>query len=101
MEKHEILNYFLTKSNLKVKKHLSQRGGTYKIMGVSMGNIRDLAKKIGQDVSLATTLYETHLFEAMMLSTMIMPPSLVNLSLLTLWAKQAESSQIIDQGLTS
>jgi 3-methyladenine DNA glycosylase AlkD len=101
MGKNEILNYFLTKSDLKVKKHLSQRGGTYKIMGVSMGNIRHLAKKIGQDVNLATTLYETHIFEAMMLSTMIMPPSLLNLSLLTLWAKQAESSQIIDQGLTS
>jgi len=101
MELNEVLSYFNQHSDAKVKKHLAQRCGSYAIIGVSMGHIRGLAKTIGQDVKLAKALYATHIFDAMMLSTMIMPEKELSLSLLIQWAKQAESSQIIDQGLTS
>ena len=100
MLKNEVLEYLHEHANESVKKHLTQRKGSFQIIGVAMKDIRALAAKIKQDEALAIDLYETHIFEAMMLATMMMPEDKLTLSLLKSWALSAESSQIIDQGLS-
>jgi len=100
METIEILDFLHANQDEKVKKSLSQRKGSYQIIGVTMKVIRALSAKVKQNETLAIQLYETHIFEAMMLATMIMPEDKLNTSLLNQWAVSAESSQIIDQGLS-
>jgi 3-methyladenine DNA glycosylase AlkD len=100
MEKNEIIKYLYAHSDAKVKKHLSQRKGSYEVIGVTMKDIRALGTKLKKNEKLAIELYDTHIFEAMMLATFIMPEHQMTTRLATKWALSAESSQIIDQGLS-
>jgi 3-methyladenine DNA glycosylase AlkD len=72
---------------------------SFSVIGVKMSDIRRLAKKIGTNHSLAIELYKTNIYDAMMLSTLIASNTLVTDKLLKEWAKLANSSNIVSQGL--
>jgi len=95
----EILTYIENHPNESGKKRIINRNPELKAYGTTMKDLRDLGVKIGEDHELAIRLYETHIYEAMMLSTFIMPSKFVTEELITTWARKAKASSIIDQGL--
>lgn len=97
----EILSYLENNPNESAKKRILKRNPEFNAFGTTMKDLRDLGSKIGEDYELAVKLYETNIYEAMMLSTFIMPSKYVTEVLATAWARKANASSIIDQGLAN
>jgi len=92
LKKYEVLN---------MKNNSSHKDKSYEVIGVKMKDIRSLAKIIGIDNSLAIELYRSNFYEAMMLATMIVSTNHLSYEILREWTKLANSSNIINQGLSS
>lgn len=69
-------------------------------LGIKMKDLRLLAKNIGTDHSLSVELYESDIYEAMMLATMIASGKSMTKALLEKWVKRASSSNIVNQGIS-
>ncbi|MCX7875161.1 MAG: DNA alkylation repair protein [Melioribacteraceae bacterium] len=67
-----------------------------KAFGISVTNLRKLAKQIGKNHDLAIELWETGYHEARHLASMIAVPKLVTKSLMNKWVKDFNSWDICD-----
>lgn len=67
-----------------------------KVFGVSVGTLRDLAKKIGRDHALALALWKTGWYEARMLCAFVDEPAKVTPAQMDRWAKDFDNWAICD-----
>ncbi|MEM3404441.1 MAG: DNA alkylation repair protein [Nitrososphaeria archaeon] len=65
--------------------------------GVSIPNLRRMAKEIGKDHSLARQLWSSGIHEARILASMIDDPNLVTRKQMDLWIKDFDSWDVCDQ----
>jgi len=100
MTVHDILEWMNNHQDDKMKKIYTRSHQTFDALGIKMQDLRQLAKTIGIDHELACKLQDIHLFETMMLSTLICDPNKLSFEQLSNWASRAESTSIIDQGLS-
>jgi len=66
-------------------------------LGVSMPNVRSLAKKIGRNHKLAEGLWQTGIHEARILAGLVDDPALVSKSQADRWVKDFDSWDVCDQ----
>ena len=64
--------------------------------GVSVGQIQEIAKRLGRDHELAQALWETGWYEARMLATFVDEPKLVTPAQMDRWCKDFDSWAICD-----
>jgi len=69
-----------------------------KALGVSIPELRALARRIGRDHTLAQQLWKTGILEARWLATLIADPGQVTESLMESWAKDFDSWAVCDAG---
>ena len=67
-----------------------------KAVGVSVGDLRELGKKIGRNHELALKLWPTDVYEARMLTPFIADPARVTPALMDRWVKDFDSWAITD-----
>lgn len=97
----EIKAYMESHMQLNQKKILSTKSGTLDVIGVSMKDIRALAKKLKVNHELALTLYETSTYEYLMLGALIADDKKINDETAKDWVIKAQSTAIVDQGLSA
>lgn len=66
------------------------------VLGVSVADIRKLAKEIGRDHELALRLWETDVYEARMLAAFVADPKLVTPALMDRWTRDFDNWAICD-----
>jgi 3-methyladenine DNA glycosylase AlkD len=69
---------------------------TDKAMGVSVGDIRDLGKRLGRDHDLAAALWDTGWYEARMLTAFVDDPARVTPSQMDRWCRDFDNWGICD-----
>ena len=69
-----------------------------KALGVSVLELRTLARRIGRDHAIAQQLWKTGILEARVLATLIADPTQVTDSLMESWAKDFDSWAVCDAG---
>ncbi len=85
------------KSTPKDRDNLPRFGiASSKFFGVSMVNMRQIAKGIGRDHELATALWDTGWYEARMLATLVDEPELVTPAQMDRWARDFDNWAICD-----
>lgn len=67
---------------------------------LSMKDIRSIAKKLKVDHDLALELMQENIYEAMMLSGMILDPKKLDLNTVKAFSRNAKASNIIDQAIS-
>ena len=67
-----------------------------KAFGVSVGTLRQLAKRIGHDHELAAALWNSGWYEARMLATMVDDPGRVTTAQMDRWCAQFDNWAIVD-----
>lgn len=70
-----------------------------KVLGIPLGTIRPMAKKIGMNHHLGLSLYQTMCVEAMFLGSMILDPKQLSITDFEMLAMHAQSTTLMDQGL--
>jgi len=85
----------------KVKKVQETKSGSLEVLGLTMKDIRDLAKRIGLNHGLSIELYQSNIFEYLMLATLIADYKMLDLNTTKKWVKKAQSTSIVDQALSS
>jgi 3-methyladenine DNA glycosylase AlkD len=65
-------------------------------IGVSMANLKVIAREIGRDHELALALWETGIYEARMLATLIDEPARVGAAQMEAWCKDFDNWGIVD-----
>ena len=70
--------------------------GANRGVGVSVGDLRELAKEIGRDHELALALWPTNVYEARMLVPFIADPTRVTPALMNRWVRDFDSWAITD-----
>jgi 3-methyladenine DNA glycosylase AlkD len=66
-------------------------------LGISVTNLRRLAREIGRDHELARELWETSIHEAQLLATMVDRPEDVTQEQMEAWARDFDSWDLVDQ----
>lgn len=74
MTREEIINHLLSNANPSRLKRLKKLGYDGEAIGVNLGPIRQLAKKIGINHALGVSLWDTRILEGQLLACMIMDP---------------------------
>ena len=67
-----------------------------KVFGVSVGDLRELGKKVGRDHELALALWESGWYEARMLTAFVDEPARVTPSQMDRWARDFDNWAICD-----
>jgi 3-methyladenine DNA glycosylase AlkD len=67
-----------------------------KVLGVSVGEIREMAKGIGRDRALATALWKTEVHEARMLACFVEDPSEISVAQMDRWVSAFDNWAICD-----
>jgi 3-methyladenine DNA glycosylase AlkD len=67
-----------------------------RVVGVSMGQMLSLAKRIGKDHELAVALWKSGVYEARMLATLVDDPKLVTLKQMDSWVADFDNWAICD-----
>src|SRR6266487_4144164 len=92
-----ILQELRRRGSPKAREGMSRFGiQTSKALGVSIPQIRDLAKKIGIDHELAQQLWITGIHEARILATMVDDPAKVSEGQMDKWALDFDSWDVVD-----
>jgi 3-methyladenine DNA glycosylase AlkD len=98
MKYQEIMKGLKSLSNPKIVEGMSRFGIKGETMyGVSIPNLRTMAKKIGKDHSLALELWKSGIHEAKILASMIDDPQLVTEKQMEEWVKTFDSWDVCDQ----
>jgi len=98
MEYSEVLKKLKSLSNAKNVAGMARFGiNPQNTLGVSIPNLRKLAKKIGKDHKLAQKLWNSKIHEARILAGMIDDPRLVTEKQMLGWAKDFDSWDVCDQ----
>ena len=94
---HEILNELRSKGDPRTLKGMSRFGiQTTLAYGVSMPELRRLAREIGTSHELALKLWRTKIHEARLLAGMIDNPALVTRQQMNDWASEFDSWDVVD-----
>lgn len=98
MEYHEIVKKLKSLSNPEAVAGMARFGinpeNTY---GISIPNLRKIAKQIGKNHSLAEQLWVSGIHEARILACMVDEPSMVSEAQMERWAKDFDSWDVCDQ----
>jgi 3-methyladenine DNA glycosylase AlkD len=95
---NKIIEKLKTLSNLKAIEGMAKYGITPKrALGVSIPELRKIAKEIGMNHDLAQKLWEKNFRETMILASMIDNPDLVNEKQMEKWVKEFDYWEICDQ----
>jgi len=98
MQYKEILDKLKILSNPKNKEGMARFGiNIDKTFGISIPNLRNLAKQIGKDHQLAQDLWNSGYHEARILACMIDDASLINEQQMNSWVKDFDSWDVCDQ----
>ena len=98
MESEEILSKLVSMGDPKAVEGMIKFGiNTKNAYGVSIPNIRALARKIGKDHSLAQRLWSSGIHEARILAGIVEDPKLVTEEQMERWAKDFDSWDVCDQ----
>jgi len=98
MESEEILSKLASMGDPKAVEGMIKFGiNTKNAYGVSIPNIRALARKIGKDHSLAQRLWSSGIHEARILAGIVEDPKLVTEEQMERWAKDFDSWDVCDQ----
>jgi len=98
MKVEEILNDLKTMANTKVVASMAKFGiNSYNALGISIPQLRKIAKKIGKDHLLAQALWDSGIHEARILASFIDDPQLVTEQQMEEWVKQFDSWDVCDQ----
>ena len=102
MEYKEIIDFLKSMGNLKNVEGMARYGiNPHNNLGVSIYNLRPLAKKIGKDHNLALRLWDSGIHDARLLAVFIEDIEKVTEKQMDLWAKDFDSWDICDQACTS
>jgi 3-methyladenine DNA glycosylase AlkD len=101
LTKDNVFQFFESHQNASLIVSQSKRIRGLTTYGLTMKELRDLAKSIGTDHDLAIELFTTNIYDAMMLATLIASPPLCSPTLLHSWALYASSTMVVDQGLSA
>ena len=98
MQLEQIINRLKLLSNPEAVKCMARYGinpkNTY---GVSIPNLRKIAKEIGQNHPLAHQLWDSEIHEARILASMVTNPEKVTKTQMENWAKDFDSWDVCDQ----
>ncbi|MEO0093897.1 MAG: DNA alkylation repair protein [candidate division WOR-3 bacterium] len=98
MQYDEILKRLKSLSNPKAVEGMAKYGITAeRAYGVSIPNLRKIAKEIGKDHKLAQRLWESNIRETRILASMIDDPVLVTEKQMEKWVKEFDYWEICDQ----
>ncbi|MEO0114675.1 MAG: DNA alkylation repair protein [candidate division WOR-3 bacterium] len=98
MQYDEILKRLKSLSNPKAVEGMAKYGITAeRAYGVSIPNVRKIAKEIGKDHKLAQRLWESNIRETRILASMIDDPVLVTEKQMEKWVKEFDYWEICDQ----
>ena len=98
MTSEQVLEKLKSLSNAEALKGMARFGiNVAKAFGVSMPNVRILAKKIGKDHKLAQELWESEIHEARILAGLIDEPDKVTEKQMDRWVKNFNSWDVCDQ----
>jgi len=98
MQLEQILERLKSLSNPEAVKGMARYGINPKnTCGVSIPNLRKIAKKTGQNHQLAHQLWETEIHEARILASMVANPEKVTETQMESWAKDFDSWDVCDQ----
>ncbi len=98
MEIKEILSNLESLGDKKSREGMARFGiNTEKAFGVSIVNLRKLARQIGKDHQLAKNLWSTEFHEARILASMIDIPDKVTKTQMNQWVKDFNSWDLCDQ----
>jgi 3-methyladenine DNA glycosylase AlkD len=97
MTMRDVLDEIGRRRDVKALKGMSRFGiDTSRAFGVSVPQLRDLAKKTGRNHELAQQLWKTGIHEARILAGMIDDPTKVTEDQMDNWAKEFDSWDIVD-----
>jgi 3-methyladenine DNA glycosylase AlkD len=98
MDKNEVLKWLERHGSRRVKEGMARYGIETKlrVLGVSVGTMRSLAKRLGKDHALATALWNSECYEARMLAAFVDDPSLVTRRQMNTWAADFDNWAICD-----
>ncbi|MCR3905776.1 MAG: DNA alkylation repair protein [Tenericutes bacterium] len=96
---NDIKDYMEKHMQSNQKKVLSTKSGSLDVIGVSMKDIRALAKRIKTNHQLANTLFETSTYDYLMLGSIIADYEQLDTETTKEWLTKAQSTAIVDQGL--
>lgn len=94
---NEILNEISSLANDKSKKVYIKQGIKETILGVNLGPLRKLAGTLGKNPQLAQELWDTNIFEARVLASMLFDSSKLDQETIWRLVDQAQSKNVIDE----
>ena len=97
----DVKRYMEEHANQSIKKIQEKKSNTLDVIGLTMKDIRDLGKKIGVNQELADELFESNIFEYLMLGSIISDPNSLDEVKIRNWIQKAKSTSVVDQGLSS
>jgi 3-methyladenine DNA glycosylase AlkD len=96
-EVQRVLTWLKRRSSARNREGMARYGLNSKnTLGVSVANIRLLAKRLGRDHELALALWETGVYEARMLTTFVDEPARVTPAQMDRWCRDFDSWGICD-----
>ena len=102
MDYEEIIKQLKSMSNKKNVEGMARYGiNPYNNLGISIYNLRSLAKEIGKDHKLASKLWDSGIHDARLLAVFIDDPMQVTSKQMDSWAEDFDSWDICDQACTS
>lgn len=101
MTKEEVINLLLSLSNEDNAKGMQKFGIKGDLLGISVVNIRKIAKEIKIDHSLAIELFKTPYHEAKLLATMIADKKQMSEKDMDAWVKEFYGWDIVDQACSN
>ena len=98
MDKDEVLKWLERKGTRKYVEGLARYGiqTNKRVLGVSVGTMRALAKQLGRDHALAAELWKSGCYEGQMMATLIDDPKRVTRSQMNAWAAGFDNWAICD-----
>ncbi|KAF0222554.1 MAG: DNA alkylation repair enzyme [Erysipelotrichaceae bacterium] len=97
MTTQDIINEISTLSNEKVIRIYQKQGITEKILGIYKGPLRKIAETLKINHPLALELWDTNIYEARIIATMVFDPSQLNITSLEKLINETDSTSVIDE----
>lgn len=97
----EVMAELESKASEAVRKVYAKQAAGSTLLGVKMGDLRTMAGKLKKQHALALALWETGLFEARIMATMMMDPKLMTEAECVRLAESCDSSMVVDKLTTN
>ena len=96
MTREEILDELRSLGDEKVCRHASRAGAGDRQLGVKLGDLRKLAKRIGTDHELALSLWETGILDARLLAILVLRPKSLSVDAMDRLVRTIDCDQLAD-----